>query len=379
MTIKVSKTLLAIVIAYFFYTAAYAQTTTVLNFTKNDASPWSGGIVEDGNGGSTDVPGITFQIYNISNLAGTKLATEMKWYNYQNLGTNDNSFSGITGEFDSFPGSKGLAIKSKNNEIFNLNSFRWYDWGFNDGATVTVKGYVNGTETVTTTFTSNLVAGTINNPVNVNFSATPIINVDEVRLTFASNDRYPSINNISLTTNVTLPVSLVNFDVERESDGNILLNWNTSSEQNNKQFIIKHSIDGKIFETIGTLNSKGSTANHYTFKHLNADNGTNYYQLLQEDNNGTLQILTIKSVGPSFNTGISVYPNPTKDYVILKFQPSLFNKAILLNLKGQTLYSVEINPLETNIKFDLQKLVTGTYIIELTGEKARSIKKISKI
>ncbi|HTN20958.1 MAG TPA: T9SS type A sorting domain-containing protein [Pelobium sp.] len=379
MTTKLSRKLLAIIASYFFYTSAFAQTTTVLNFTKNDATPWTNGIVEDGQGGSTDISGITLQIYNIIDNAGTKLDAPMKWYtNDGYLSSADHSFTAITEDFDSSLGSKGMAIKAKDNKTFNLNSFTWYDWGYSDGAIVAVEGYRNGIKTVTTSFVSNITEpGDVYNPVIINFS-TPVNNVDEIRMTFPNGGRFPSINKISVTTNAVLPVSLVNFQAKRQNNGGVLLSWNTSSEHNNKQFIIKHSVDGNNFEVIGTLNSKGSAANKYIFDHANVDNGINYYQLLQEDNDGVFQSLAIKSVDAVFTPEISIYPNPTKDYAHIKFQSGVFNKASLLNSNGQTINTATVSSADTAIKFDLQNLIAGIYIIELKGETSRVVRKISK-
>ncbi|WP_017259863.1 T9SS type A sorting domain-containing protein [Pedobacter arcticus] len=376
MITKLSKLLFAVLITS--YTVTFAQTTTVLNFGNNEAIKWDDGVAEDGDGGSSDIAGITLQVYNITDNSGTKLVSKIKWYNNTDLSSSAPTYNAITEDFDSSAGSKGMAIKSKDNKIFNLNSFIWYDWGFTDGAIVTVDGYLNGVKTVTTTFQSNTeISQGVSAPVNVSFSATPINNIDEVRMTFSSNNRYPSINKISVTTNVTLPVSILNFEAKRENSSGVLLNWNTSSELNNKQFILKHSLDGKNFETIITTNSKGANANKYSFNHSNASNSLNYYELLQEDYDGTVQSLGIKSVSAIFDTQVSVYPNPTKDYTIVQFKAGLFNNATLLDLNGKTIQDFVVSPMLNNIKFDLRNLAPGTYIVELKGETSRIVKKIS--
>ncbi|ASP37306.1 hypothetical protein CHH28_00790 [Bacterioplanes sanyensis] len=78
---------------------------TTLTFSSNDNGWDSDHIAEDGEGGSTDIAGITIQILNISNSSGTK-TNSMNWFDSGDIGSGD-GFTGLTVDFNSFGGEWG--------------------------------------------------------------------------------------------------------------------------------------------------------------------------------------------------------------------------------------------------------------------------------
>ena len=52
--------------------------------------------------------------------------------------------------------------------------------------------------------------------------------------------------------NVTLPVTLIDYTAQKQSNG-VLLNWRTASEINNDYFEISHSTDGKTFKSLAKI------------------------------------------------------------------------------------------------------------------------------
>lgn len=120
-----------------------------ITFTNNTGGLGTGGIATDGQGGSTDLPGIVIQISNISDTAGTQTGT-MSWQDNAFLNSNDASYSAIT--YDQNVGSKGMRIKSSDGSKFKLTQFKHYNWGETSTTTMTVKGYRNSVEVASTTF-----------------------------------------------------------------------------------------------------------------------------------------------------------------------------------------------------------------------------------
>uniref|UniRef100_UPI000A4A296F DUF4347 domain-containing protein n=1 Tax=Comamonas testosteroni TaxID=285 RepID=UPI000A4A296F len=123
-----------------------------LTFTSN--SNVSGGVARDGQGGSSDLPGITLEIFNIEDTNGTRdtqPGSEIKWFDNSYLYSPQAGYTALTNELNA--GSKGMAIKSSDGSPFQINGFTYYNWGETENATYTVKGYLNGAEVASHEFT----------------------------------------------------------------------------------------------------------------------------------------------------------------------------------------------------------------------------------
>jgi hypothetical protein len=86
---------------------------------------------------------------------------------------------------------------------------------------------------------------------------------------------------------ITLPVTLIKFNVVYNNDHNYIT-FTTSSEINNSHFIIQYSDNGVTFENMVYLPGNGNT-NHeisYFTRHYGMDYSINYYKLLQVDFDG---------------------------------------------------------------------------------------------
>lgn len=97
----------------------------------------------------------------------------------------------------------------------------------------------------------------------------------------------PNINKITFVPVSTDPVNLLSYGAKADGYRSVL-EWHTSSEQNNNRFEIERSADGVNFTILGTLNSKGSisTGADYILYDVNPENGITYYKLVQYDLNG---------------------------------------------------------------------------------------------
>ncbi len=87
----------------------------------------------------------------------------------------------------------------------------------------------------------------------------------------------------------TVPVTLLSFTAKAEKN-TAKLEWKTSSETNNRAFLISHSVDGKTFTEIGKVASAStsSTLKDYVFYDNNPVQGINYYRLQQVDFDGKI-------------------------------------------------------------------------------------------
>ncbi|MBQ0820841.1 Ig-like domain-containing protein [Microvirga sp. HBU67558] len=170
-----------------------------LNFSSNDPAHWSDGVAEDGEGGAINLFGANIQIGLLANPYGTSLGVPIEWYDSANLATGT-GFTGLTTFYypgygtETDPGWAGFVIKSANGSEFQIDQFRWYDWGGWTGEIVNVVGYKDGQQVASSSFTSNDDDFIVTFTFDASFDR-----VDEVRITYADGGGWAAINNIQLT------------------------------------------------------------------------------------------------------------------------------------------------------------------------------------
>ncbi len=204
--------------------------------------------------------------------------------------------------------------------------------------------------------------------VFANGSATEEIAVDNFRL-FGTNA-------------TTLPVDIVNFAAKAIADG-VQVSWKTEAERNSLNFELLHSGNGVDFRPIAKIDALGQseTGKLYSYVHEQPSNGTNYYQLMQRDIDGTTKDYGVKSV--SFGTlkadEVSLFPNPSGNNFTIKFEPKTYTKVEVVDLLGRKVFEGKIVSSETEQTINLSKLPSGTYTVVLSAGNDKVIRKIVKI
>lgn len=164
--------------------------------------------------------------------------------------------------------------------------------------------------------------------------------------------------------NGTLPVILVSFDAQL-FNANVLLQWNTSSEQNTSYFEIERSADGTYFSAIGNLTAAGNsfTAINYSFTDKSPVSGTNFYRLKMVDINGKFSYSKTIPVKIENVTSFKIYPNPAKNTLYIQTGETN-EKAIIqiTDLAGKKVKEQMVS-LNKNTPIDISNLATGIYKI----------------
>lgn len=364
-------------------TAPLAATT--LTFTSN--GPWSDGIAEDGEGGSTNIPGIVIQIRNISDIKGTDLGA----ISYQNNGylvSSDASYSGLTNTVDA--GWKGMSIKSGDGSNFQLKSFKYYNWGDTKSLTNTVVGFRDGTQVALMTFEGYSAASL---PMTVLLDNT-FGNVDDVRLYITAGGFQESklitnhsINNIVIDAASPLPVTLVNFSA-KTIENSIQLAWRTTSETNASHFEVEKSDDGKSFLTIGNVNAKGESeaVEAYSFTDISGRNSAfsqQYYRLKMIDNDGTFAYSRVESArwnNAEIAHNVIISPNPLKSQELnLRFEGmAKGNYTVqIINLLGQKRAEKSfVWDGVSEYKFNINYLPTGLYLVKTVSSGEEIVRRL---
>jgi Concanavalin A-like lectin/glucanases superfamily len=129
----------------------------------------------------------------------------------------------------------------------------------------------------------------------------------------------------------TLPVKLTSFTAALYN-GDVALNWQTEYEQNSSHFNVQRSTDGVNFNTIGTVQAKGTTTIASSYQYL--DNSiktlttgkTIFYRLHQVDKDGRSAMSSI----------VSVKYEPAASLLTLLQNPAVNDVRIQVSLQQKT-------------------------------------------
>lgn len=124
------------------------------------------------------------------------------------------------------------------------------------------------------------------------------------------------ISNTNFTITFSLPVELLDFQVNKDGDNAALLQWATASEKNNRGFEIemKHETEAD-FQKAGFVKGSGTTTDKQTYSYTvrNLKNGTWYFRLKQIDEDGSVHYSPVQSVEIRSALAVKLFPNPVHD------------------------------------------------------------------
>ncbi len=186
-----------------------------------------------------------------------------------------------------------------------------------------------------------------------------------------------------------VPVELTSFTAA-SNNGNVTLNWATSTETNNKGFEVQKS-NGSEFQTIGFVQGNGtSTQQHsYSYTDNNVAQGNYSYRLRQVDFDGSSVYSPVVEVNVNtpaeFNLAQN-YPNPFNPSTKINYSLKVDSKVTLqvfdiLGQKVATLLNENIAAGNHSVTFDASKINSGVYLykIEATGADGSNFTSVKKM
>ncbi len=171
--------------------------------------------------------------------------------------------------------------------------------------------------------------------------------------TLVTND----IWNTAKSVNIPLPVTLLDFNVARINNSN-LITWTSENEVNLKQYIIEKSYDAVHFNELSTIASRNAFQNKYSFTD-NSYYGTIYYRLKSVDIDGTTSLSNVIHIKNTIDNPVVIA-----------------NNSIIINdaLKNVTLYVYTMlgsRILSTSNTLNTSSLQHGAYILSLIDNKTK--------
>jgi hypothetical protein len=170
-----------------------------------------------------------------------------------------------------------------------------------------------------------------------------------------------------------LYANVTQFSVTQIQQSNSI-SWTTAQENNNAYFSIQKSTDGKSFQDIARINSKGENGNssvelNYNFVDNNQLIGANYYRLLSTDIDGKVSFVSeIKNIVVKNQHGVAqVYPNPAQDILTIAMTSHPSNTIQLVNMNGQVVKRTELNASASNhnVEMNIREIPQGIYFLQI--------------
>lgn len=180
-----------------------------------------------------------------------------------------------------------------------------------------------------------------------------------------------------------LPVELLSFTAVCK-DAQVIAEWSTASEFNNKYFNLEKSFDGINFYSVAIVDGAGNSSTIKKYSAVDADpcKGTCYYRLRQTDYNGQTQTFNPVAVAGCGNKdGFAVYPNPASGTFNVTLSAKQGDQVLIVvrDLLGQEFYSQVFllsNDTETIAIDPSGKLSAGVYFVVAASDDAIYRKKL---
>ncbi len=181
-----------------------------------------------------------------------------------------------------------------------------------------------------------------------------------------------------------LPVELIAFNGKCHDDF-VSLTWTTASEINNEMFIVQRSVDGNIFENIGTVQGSGNSNQLEMYEFYDENPMQNaYYRLKQVDFNGDYEysdIVNVKCTDTS-EPQFAVYPNPFREelHVIVSNLPDPRFTLEIYSMDSRLVKNYQFEAPTDNYQrtLYLDDLVPAMYIIRIISADFVKTYKIDK-
>lgn len=172
-----------------------------------------------------------------------------------------------------------------------------------------------------------------------------------------------------------LPVSFLSFDVNRINNTDVLVKWETATEENNRGFVVQRKTGNGAWQQAAFIPSRAIGGNSsstlsYSFTDLNNSKVLTQYRIQQIDFDGKTNISGIRVVrGEGQEEKMIIYPNPsTNGRVMIVFNENkLVRDVILVDMYGKRVKQWR-GLTDNNLEID--KLTSGMYLLKVISRES---------
>ena len=183
------------------------------------------------------------------------------------------------------------------------------------------------------------------------------------------------------------PVKLNSFSLRPAQNGDVLLSWQTLTEENADYFSVQRSENGKDFQEIGRVKAAGNSvlplSYNFTDLTLNHSSRYLYYQLLVVDldkKEDRSRIVLYKQDVKIKNIIVKISPNPVTsgDHLLIWFNADQNTKlqAVVYDVSGKRVYEDNMSAYP-GVNFGhlhIHDLPAGAYLLKLSIGKLKETK-----
>ncbi|SKB77228.1 ice-binding family protein [Dyadobacter psychrophilus] len=177
-------------------------------------------------------------------------------------------------------------------------------------------------------------------------------------------------NNIVSNAEVSLPVTLVSFEVKNGENASAMLTWATTSETNSDRFEIQRSQNGKTWIKIASVLSSGDSKQllSYSFVDLTPRPGNNLYRLKMIDKDETFGFSRIRSINSQLDNRTALYPNPAIDRLtVLTSDLDQIERVQFMDVAGKLILDQKrAGSSHVISEFNINNFPAGLYIVKVT-------------
>lgn len=218
------------------------------------------------------------------------------------------------------------------------------------------------------------VSGGVGNNLSITNTAAPRRLYGPYSASAASNAT--GVLNFGINMIATpLPASVTAFNGVKQGESD-LLNWETVSESNNAYFNVQHSKDGIHFKTISPVLTKAIGGNsdqvlRYEYRHLQPEQGHNYYRLQQVDIDGVVsnEASVIDLFRDLDGQVVSIYPNPVQERFYTDIYTASVTKLLVnvVDMQGKVVRQENVisQSGQNHIAIDMHDLQAANYTVEV--------------
>lgn len=187
-----------------------------------------------------------------------------------------------------------------------------------------------------------------------------------------------NINDVSLKVFYqvsTLPIRLVSFNGQLTATNEVKLNWVTSGEEGNVNFIVQRSLDGASWNDVETIAAdETGIKTDYTFNYKQNVKGKIYFRLALRSSTGAVNYSDVITVLDKRKASLNVFPNPATESATI-ISDTKINAIKIFNAMGVNQPAQVVKISDNSSRVNISQLPTGIYYVQADGEMIKLMKK----